>query len=46
MKCENVQMRLPEYWAETIPVNVHREIERHLQTCQVCKAESAMLGKL
>jgi hypothetical protein len=46
MNCENVQTRLPEYWAESIPVAAHREIERHLQGCDACRAEAETLGKL
>ena len=46
MNCEKVQKLLPEYWAETIPVNSHREIEQHLHQCDTCQAEAEMLGEL
>ncbi len=44
--CEHVQQRLPEYWAGTIAMNDHREIDKHLETCPACKAEAAQLGAL
>jgi predicted anti-sigma-YlaC factor YlaD len=46
MNCEKIQTLLPEYWAESIPVNLHREVEQHLQQCDACRAESETLGKL
>ena len=45
MNCEDVQTRLPEYWAESIAVSAHREIEQHLQGCGACRAEAETLGK-
>ena len=46
MNCEKVQTLLPEYWAETMQVNSHREIERHLRQCDTCRAEAETLGRL
>jgi hypothetical protein len=44
--CDRVQQRLPEYWAGTIAVKDHREIDQHLETCAECKAEADQLGRL
>jgi len=46
MRCEQVQQRLPEYWAGIIAVNDHREIDRHLEECPDCRAEATQLGRL
>jgi hypothetical protein len=44
--CDRVQQRLPEYWAGTMAVKDHRDIDQHLETCAECKAEADQLGRL
>ncbi len=44
--CEWVRQNLPNYWAGTIAVKDHREIDTHLEGCPACQAEASELGKL
>jgi hypothetical protein len=44
--CERIQTLLPEYWAESMPVAKHREVEVHLRDCPACQAEAETLGRL
>ncbi|BDC51647.1 hypothetical protein F183_A39620 [Bryobacterales bacterium F-183] len=44
--CEQIQQKLPEYWAGIISVNEHRAVDTHLAACQACRNESAELGRL
>lgn len=45
-QCEQIQQRLPEYWAATISVKDHKEIESHIAGCGACRAQADALGKL
>lgn len=44
--CEWVRQNLPGYWAGTIAVKDHREIDTHLEGCAACQSEASELGKL
>lgn len=46
MTCEQVQQRLPEYWAGLISMNEHRDVDAHLAACDACRSEAAELGRL
>lgn len=44
--CEWVRQNLPDYWAGTIAVKDHREIDAHLEGCTACQSEASELGRL
>lgn len=46
MTCEQIQQRLPEYWAGLISMNEHRSVDTHLAACDACRSEAAELGRL
>ena len=46
MNCEEAQIRLPDYLSEELNPDLHREIQRHLESCELCRGEAEIWQKM
>lgn len=46
MKCEDMQSRLPDYWARRLEGGGRIEVELHLGECESCRREAEVLERL
>ena len=44
--CENIRILLPEFWSGAIGINQRKDVERHLDGCPECRAESDYLQRV
>jgi anti-sigma factor RsiW len=46
MTCEELEMRMAEYWSRTLSSEEESAVDAHLAKCEACRAEAHKLGSL
>ncbi|HLJ14183.1 MAG TPA: zf-HC2 domain-containing protein [Bryobacteraceae bacterium] len=46
MNCDDVRVRLPEYWGHALDEAIRLEFAAHLDSCEACRQEAESLGAI